>query len=177
MASSPLDEADLFADGAPTDAARVDDWIRLHIGRQVVIGCAEDAPGQLRDLLARYREVRVASAPASTANAVDVTSGLAALLRLDPHALLFRLDATFSSDALAAQAGALYRMCEVTGALDLCFVALVGARMTRSLARSLAFEDGFALEGDEARLIHVICEQAALREEARRRGSSPPCYL
>ena len=177
MSPSPPDERDLADDGEPVDAASVDEWIRLRIGRQVVVGCAEDAPAHIRELLARYREVRVASAPAATASEADVTSRLASLLRLDPHALLFRLDATASPEALTASARALYRTCEITGALDLCFVALIGARMTRALARSLAFEDGFALEGDDARLIHVVTTRAAEREEARRRGSSPPCYL
>jgi hypothetical protein len=158
------------------DAANIDDWIRLHIGRQVIVGCAEDAPAQIRELLAQYREVRVETTPAA-ARGADVTTGIAAVLRLDPHALLFRLDASSDPAALAASARALYQACEVTGALDLCFVALLGVGMTRALARSLAFEDGFALDGDEARLIRALTTQAAVREEARRRGSSPPCYL
>lgn len=159
------------------DAANIDAWIRLHIGRQVIVGCAVDAPAHIRDLLARYREVRVEATPAAAAREADVTTGVAAVLRLDPHALLFRLDASSDPGTLAASARALYQACEVTGALDRCFVALLGVGMTRALARSLAFEDGFALEGDEPRLIRALSTQAAVREEARRRGSSPPCYL
>ncbi|MGH2487759.1 MAG: hypothetical protein ACRDHE_17295 [Ktedonobacterales bacterium] len=177
MSLSQSDERDLSAGGAPLDAASVDKWIRLHVGRQVIVGCAEDVWTHIRETLTRYREVRVESAPAATAREDAITSGVAALMRLDPHALLFRLDATVGPETLATSARALYQMCEVTAALDLCFVALVGAGMTRALARSLAFEDGFALEGDEARLIHALTAQAAQREEARRRGSSPPCYL
>lgn len=160
--------------GSPLDAAHVDEWIRVHIGRQILVGYTTDLPQSLLELITRYQEIRLAQLPPVTAREPELESALASLLALDPHALLFWLDPAAGDRELASR---LYRICERTGALDACFVALVGPAMSRAVARALAFEDGFPWPGDASALIESLLAQAEAREEARRRGSSPPCYL
>lgn len=168
--SQPLDTTG----GAPSpDITRGDEWIRDHVGRRILIGCAGDLPDQVSALLTRYQEMRLAPLPPARDSELEIA--LHALLPMDPHALLFWLDS--SSGDISEAAGRLYHVCERTGALDVCFVALVGPRVSRADARSLTFEDGFAWPGDASRLIETLLTQAEAREEARCRGSSPPCYL
>lgn len=158
------------------DAANVDAWIRAHVGRQIVAGCSHDIPETFVARLRRYTELRVAPLPSALVDEARIEAGVASFMRLDPHILLFWVDAT-TTEPVTEWASRLYRVCERVGALDLCLVALVGPAMTRAVARRLSFEEGFAEEVDEAALIGEIVAQAATREDARRRGSSPPCYL
>jgi hypothetical protein len=142
------------------DTEHAEEWIRAHVGRQIVIGCALDLPEALMALLYQFHELRLILTPSATATDTELESAVLALLRQDPHALLFWVD---DSDVLAEIAARLYRVCERTGALDDCFVALVGPVISRRAARSLAFEDGFAWAGDigdETTLMSGIFEEA-----------------
>lgn len=176
MGASDPHSPDSNESGLPSnlDSARIDDWVRERVGRQILIGCARDLPEKALALLSRYHEIRTVSVPAATTSARELESALAALLSMDPHALLFWLDAGSDSRVLADR---LYQICDRAGALDSCFVALVGPTMNRATARALTFEDGFAWPGAESRLMDSILAQAEAREDARRQGASPPCYL
>lgn len=156
------------------EPAQVDVWVRHHLGRQILIGCATDLPESARALLARNRELRTAPLPPTSASEIELESALVALLPTEPHALLFWLDDGGGQKERAAR---IYRACDRAGALDQCYVALLGPSMSRVIARSLTFEDGFAWPADAPRLLGSLLAQAETREEARRRGSSPPCYL
>lgn len=166
---------DTTGDAPAPDISRADEWIREHVGRQILIGCASDLPDQVSALLTRYQEIRLAPLPPTSARNPELETVLNALMPMDPHALLFWLDS--SSADITEAAARLYRACERSGALDACFVALVGPGLSRAVARSLTFEDGFAWPSDAGSLIETLLAQAEAREEARRRGSSPPCYL
>lgn len=158
------------------DPEACDEWIRARIGRRALIACAPDIPSTLTDRLGRCQELRVAPLPSAAPSDTAREAALTDVLRSDPHVLLLWVDEPSSGerDALARR---LNLVCERAGALDLCFVALLGPGMTRALARSYLFEDGFDPTVDESALLRAILLQAAAREQARRNGSSMPCYL
>ena len=58
-----------------------------------------------------------------------------------------------------------------------CLVALVGEDIQQREARHLGFEDGFTASMPPDRLVVRLAREAVAHREARRRGSSPPCFL
>lgn len=70
-----------------------------------------------------------------------------------------------------------FAVAERVGLCDRSFVALVGAWVTRQSARRAGFEDGFPLATPLEALVPALVREALARDELRRQGSSPPCYL
>jgi hypothetical protein len=60
---------------------------------------------------------------------------------------------------------------------DEAVVALVGPGASRTLARQLGCDEGFAAEEATGHIVGQLVREALAREELRRTGSSPPCYL
>jgi hypothetical protein len=60
---------------------------------------------------------------------------------------------------------------------DRCVLMLVGPGASRELAHRLGFDDGFAATTPLARIATALAKEAVARDELRRTGSSPPCYL
>jgi hypothetical protein len=63
------------------------------------------------------------------------------------------------------------------GLTDRSVVALIGPLVTRDLAHQLRFEEGYPAATPTAQLLWSLAREAIGRDELRRRGSSPPCYL
>jgi hypothetical protein len=60
---------------------------------------------------------------------------------------------------------------------DSCFVALIGADVTRQDARRLGYEDGFSAATPLDTLVAQLAREVVAHREMQRCGSSPPCYL
>ena len=58
-----------------------------------------------------------------------------------------------------------------------CRVALAGEEIQQREARHLGYEDGFMAGAPPDSLVLRLAREAAAHREARRRGSSPPCFL
>ena len=76
-----------------------------------------------------------------------------------------------------AAAYALLERAEALGLRDRSLVALIGPQVTRDLAHRLLFEEGYPATMPTAQLLWSLAQEAIARDELRRRGSSPPCYL
>jgi len=76
-----------------------------------------------------------------------------------------------------AMARALLESVDTMGLRDRSFVALIGPAVTRDLAHQLRFEEGYPTTTPTAQLLWSLAREAIARDELRRRGSSPPCYL
>jgi hypothetical protein len=60
---------------------------------------------------------------------------------------------------------------------DRCVFALAGPDATQALARQAGCDEGFALAVPLARIVGTLAREVLARDEFRRGGSSPPCYL
>lgn len=168
----------------PREPPALDHWLREHLGRQLIIAALvasspdSAALDDFRAPLSAYAEVRLvesAADPAATDRQLEQL--LAPLAQLDPDIVLvwatsldhISMPASWSNAALAA--------CEHLGLLDRCYVALIAPQMTRSDARALGFEEGFPTTQPVTDLLAVLAREAVARDDYRRRGSSPPCFL
>jgi hypothetical protein len=66
---------------------------------------------------------------------------------------------------------------ESVNLFDRCLVALVGDDIRQREARRLGYEDGFTASMPADGLVVRLAREAMAHREARRRGSSPPCFL
>jgi hypothetical protein len=66
---------------------------------------------------------------------------------------------------------------ESVNLFDRCLVALVGDDIRQREARHLGYEDGFTASMPTDSLVVRLAREAIAHREARRRGSSPPCFL
>ncbi len=170
----------------PSDVAEMDELterIRTELGRQLVVVMLP-APEGTGDELDRFSqrlrelpEVRVAEVAPLDARAArrDIERALAEVATQDPDALLVW---TGGPDAPGEQ----WRInvlgeAERQGICDQCLVALAGADVTRARARKLGYEDGYSPDTPVLELARALLREALARDEFRRRGSSPPCYL
>ncbi|HEU4781998.1 MAG TPA: hypothetical protein VFS83_01530, partial [Ktedonobacterales bacterium] len=76
-----------------------------------------------------------------------------------------------------AAATALIERAEALGLRDRSLLALIGSHVTRDQAHQLLFEEGYPASTLTAQLLWSLAREAIARDELRRRGSSPPCYL
>jgi hypothetical protein len=162
------------------DAAALDAWLRERLQRRLTLVVVTASQGHaaanaLCAALAAHAEVRVARALVARPN----ESALADVARLDPDVVLLW---TALGDAGAAGGGRLYALdalnaLEGLGLLDRAFVAIAGEGVTRPAARALGYEDGIAADIPVQEVVRLLAREAVARDELRRRGSSPPCYL
>ena len=176
------DTQDTFdTSGAPTDATlsasergAIDGLLRWQLGRRmtVVLLALADGDGDeiaaLAQRLASIEEITLLS-PAASAE-----EGLNQAARADAEvALVWLADGAREREA----ASALLERAEVMNLADRTFLALIGPAVTRELAHKLRFEEGYPAETPTAQLLWSLAREAIARDELRRRGSSPPCYL
>ena len=60
---------------------------------------------------------------------------------------------------------------------DRCVLMLVGPGASREAAHRLGFDDGFGVDAPPSRIATALAREAVARDQFRRMGSSPPCYL
>lgn len=169
----------------PSDSVALADLVQAGLGRRMIVavlvppapdGADHRALSDLAAALAAFPGARVAyeQPPA------DLEAFLTQLHSLGPDVVLVGAeDASASAGAPSERPWHLYvfAIADRIGLCDRSFVALVGPRVTRESARRAGFEDGFALDTPVDTLLPALVREALARDEFRRKGSSPPCYL
>ena len=172
-----------FSDDAldpPADPSQLDEWLRSRLDHRVTIVLL--APPQSDPTMAEralaaavtsYTELRlrVEQCPAPE-DALAVERMLLEVERLSPDVLVVEQGGASETWPRVA-----LRVADRLGLCDRAFVALIGSAVTRQDARRLGFEDGFSLDTPAAALVRALAREAVTRDELRRHGSSPPCYL
>jgi methylmalonyl-CoA mutase cobalamin-binding subunit len=160
---------------ATSERAAIDDLLRRQLGRRMTVcllalaDTHADDSAALAGRLASIEEIAILPAAAS------VEEGLAQAAQRDAEIVLIWLAADDARE-LAAVSALLERI-ETMGLSDRSFVALIGPAVTRDLAHRLRFEEGYPAATPSAQLLRSLAREAIGRDELRRRGSSPPCYL
>lgn len=160
---------------AANERNAIDGLLRWQLGRRMTVcllALAATHVGELAALgkrLASIEEILVMS-PAPSADA-----GLSEAARQDAEIVLVWLAADDASEIATARA--LLESVDTMGLRDRSFVALIGPAVTRDLAHQLRFEEGYPTTTPTAQLLWSLAREAIARDELRRRGSSPPCYL
>jgi methylmalonyl-CoA mutase cobalamin-binding subunit len=158
-----------------SERTAIDGLLRWQLGRRMTIcllALADTYPGEVAALAERLTsidEVRVMP-PVPSAE-----EGLRQAAQTDAEVALVWLSAEDERE-LAAATGLLERA-EALGLRDRSFLALIGPHVTRDLAHRLLFEEGYPATTPTAQLLWSLAQEAIARDELRRRGSSPPCYL
>ncbi|MFI5273442.1 MAG: hypothetical protein ACHQ4H_10470 [Ktedonobacterales bacterium] len=169
--------------------AAVNAELQASLNRQLTVAVLEPPGGDLactemRARLATYPEVRVlAESPGERPDYHALKTLLAVVSQSDADALLVWTDAAaLEAPAPGAHEGQSWPR-QVLGAaedinlLDNCFTVPIGPGVSRLAARKAGYEDGFAETTPISKLLRAITREALVREQYRRRGSSPPCYL
>ena len=190
----------------PAEPAQMDAHLRAQLGRRLVVAlvladaessaAVQSAIQRFRAQVAAYKEVW--EPPCQSADAT-VEAALRNALTFDADAILVWVDwsqagapfvqpqslqplppkqraALRIAPHTASARGAL-ALAEQSGALDRCFVVLIGQGVTRPNGRALGYEDGYSADEPVGPLIAALAREALARESYRRQGSSPPCYL
>ncbi len=154
----------------------IDGLLRWQLGRRMTVcllGLTDTDAEEiavLAERLTSIEEIRVLS-PGTSAE-----EGLRQAAQADAEVVLVWLAVNDDERELAA-ASALLERAEALGLRDRSLVALVGPHVTRDLAHRLLFEEGYPAATPTAQLLWSLAREAIARDELRRRGSSPPCYL
>lgn len=173
----------------PRDVELLDDWLRSRLDHcltavLLMSPAASDtgAEQRLAAALAPLREARlrvqrVARPDALSAGTPDDATIERALLGIE----LLAPDAVLVEHDMATDGGrwpvAVLSVADRLGLSDRSFMALYGPGVTRERGRRLGFEDGYPLDMPDATLVAALAREAVARDELRRHGSSPPCYL
>ncbi len=152
----------------------IDGLLRWQLGRRVTVCLlaltdthADDIAG-LTERLTGIEEIRVLPPVPS------VEEGLRQAAQTDAEIVLVWLA---SNDERELAATALLERIEALGLRDRSLVALIGPQVTRDQAHKMLFEEGYPASTPTAQLLWSLAREAIARDELRRRGSSPPCYL
>jgi hypothetical protein len=160
---------------AASERAALDELLRAQLGRRMTVCLLALTPTHGDDLamlarrLAESDEIRVIT-PATSAE-----EGLLEAVRQDAEVVLIWLAADETSER--ATTALLLERADALGLRDRSVLAAIGPSMTRALAHHLLFEEGYAISMPTGQLLHSLAREAIARDELRRRGSSPPCYL
>jgi hypothetical protein len=180
MRFSESPEADAQADDAlPTDLSALAVLVREWLGRRIVVAVlappdmADEAPRALADTFAAFSGARVVFEQTAS----NPEPLLARLHSLGPDVVLIGAAENAATDGETAWHARVLAIADDIGLSDRSFVALVGSHVTRQSARHLGFEDGFPLDTPLDTLLPALVREALARDEFRRPGSSPPCYL
>lgn len=186
-----LDSGELL-DEDTGEFAAVNAALRTALSRQLAVAVLPPPEGNhacddLCTRLAAYPEVRVlVEAPGPHPTYLTLKALLQTVAQADADALLVWTNgealAARPSDGTPAQAATSWPRlvlgaAEDVNLLDYCFTAPIGPGVTREAARRAGYEDGFAAETPISRLVRALAREAQAREQRRRHGSSPPCYL
>ena len=163
----------------PSSSADLDDWLRCTLGRRVnlaVIAVEDEAQRQVDTLtheLGAYTEIRVL--PLSKHNTARAT--LQRTMQEDADVVFLWTEGSLDSEDIRTRLRQWQSEGEGLGLCDRAFVALIGAHVTMATARGLGYEDGIPAATTSLQLATLVANEAVARDEIRRRGSSPPCYL
>ncbi|HKW23152.1 MAG TPA: hypothetical protein VJO13_17340 [Ktedonobacterales bacterium] len=153
----------------------IDGLLRWQLGRRMTVclltltDTHAEENAALTERLTSIAEIRVLPP------APSVEEGLRQAAQTDAEVALVWLEA--DDERELATATALLERAEALGLRDRSLVALIGPDVTRDLAHRLLFEEGYPASTPTARLLWSLAREAIARDELRRRGSSPPCYL
>lgn len=183
----------------PHDATQIDEWLRSRLDHRLTVVLLATSPhhaADAEDVLAaaiaplseaRLRIERLTTAGAAPAGAVESQPAAPDAVPADAaiERALLKLDALYPDVLLVEQTGAddgvwpraALRVADRLGLCERAFVALLGVHVTREQARRLGYEDGYPLDTPAAALMSMLAREAVARDELRRHGSSPPCYL
>lgn len=174
----------------------LDAWLRAQLGRRLAVtgitlvplaGSSPDPsgtvaaagvpPAALRDALGQYGEIWLRWLPSGTRldeAAIRAAAG-------DADVLLVWLDPTGAPSAPVGwperPLTALHDALANLSLRDDCVLAIGGAGASRSLARRLGYDDGFAVVAPAALIATTLAREALALAAVRGGGSSPPCYL
>ena len=158
-----------------SERAAIDGLLRWQLGRRMTVCllALSDAHGEelaaLAERLTSIGEIQ-ALHPGGTAEA-----GILEAARRDAEIVLVWLAAEDAGELAAAHA--LLERADALNLADRSVVTLIGPDITRDLAHQLRFEEGYPSDTPTAQLLWNLAREAIARDELRRRGSSPPCYL
>lgn len=153
----------------------IDGLLRWQLGRRMTVclltltDTHSDEIAALTERLTSIEEIHVLPPAQST------EEGLRQAAQTDAEIALVWLAADDERELAAATA--LLERAEALGLRDHGLVALIGPDVTRDLAHRLLFEEGYPASTPTAQLLWSLAREAIARDELRRRGSSPPCYL
>ena len=157
-----------------SERAAIDGLLRWQLGRRMTVCLLALAESHGDEIAALTRRLASIEEIAITPPAASAEEGLNQAARQDAEiALVWLAD---DAGELAA-ASALLDRAEAMNLADRCFIALIGPAVTRDLAHKLRFEEGYPADTPTAQLLWSLAREAIARDELRRRGSSPPCYL
>ena len=160
---------------AASERTAIDGLLRWQLGRRMAVcllalaDAHADEIATLVERLTGIEEIRVLP-PAPSAE-----EGLRQAAQTDAEIVLVWLAADDERELAAAST--LLERAEALGLRDRSLVALIGPQVTRDQAHRLLFEEGYPASTPTAQLLWSLAREAIARDELRRRGSSPQCYL
>lgn len=158
-----------------SERTAIDGLLRWQLGRRMAVcllALADTHADDIASLAERVASIEeVAVAPPATSPG----EGLTQAAQRDAEIVLVWLAADDEREVAAASV--LLERVDALGLTDRSFVALIGPNVTRDLAHRLRFEEGYPTATPTAQLLWSLAREAIGRDELRRRGSSPPCYL
>lgn len=184
-----MSEPAFDSDNPPDMPAALDEWLRARLDHRLTVVLLAPprtgADGGADGGVTAAAEAALAAAIAPLAEArlrverCPDPADLAIIERTLLHAEGLYPDVLLVEQAAADDAfpRAVLRVADRLGILDRAFVALIGAEVTRQSARGRGFEDGYPVDMPAGGLLATLAREAVARDELRRHGSSPPCYL
>lgn len=158
-----------------SERAAINELLRGQLGRRMrvsLLALTDTHTDEIAALTERLMSIDEAQVLPVAASA---EAGLAEAARQDAEIVLVWLAADDAREAAAA--ADLLDRAEGMGLRDRTVLALIGPNVTRDLAHRLLFEEGYPASTPSAELLWSLAREAIARDELRRRGSSPPCYL
>jgi hypothetical protein len=155
--------------------AAVDALLRRKLGRRMTACLLALAEGHVNEMATLSRRLDSLEEVRLLAPGGSAEEGLLEAARQDAEIVLVWLAAEDERELAAA--AALPERADTLGLGDRSVVALIGPEVTRALAHRLGFEEGYPAATPAAALAQSLAREAIARDELRRQGSSPPCYL
>lgn len=157
------------------ERSAIDGLLRWQLGRRMTVCLLALADTHADELAALAKRLTSIEEIVVTPSAISPDEGLIQAARQDAEIVLVWLAADDEREVAAARA--LLERVDAMGLTDRSVVALIGPLVTRDLAHQLRFEEGYPAARPTAQLLWSLAREAIGRDELRRRGSSPPCYL
>ena len=174
------------------EPAALDSWLREQLGRRMVmvgVSLAPPAPSgapprlaappaKLLAGLSAYAEVWVRWSDMGT----TLSAALRDAAQYDADVVLAWLGSPHVTEPApddwpCRAVAALIGEADDLNLRDRCVFALAGPAASRTLARQMGCDEGFAPDTPLAQIAGILARESVARDEFRRTGSSPPCYL
>lgn len=153
----------------------IDGLLRWQLGRRMTVYLLALADSHADDIAALTERLTSIEEIRVLPPAPSVEEGLRQAAQADAEIVLVWLASNDERELAAATA--LIERAEPLGLRDRSLVALIGSHVTRDQAHQMLFEEGYPATTPTAQLLWSLAREAIARDELRRRGSSPPCYL